>query len=290
MTPWDDSAEGLVARADDGVRLHYRRSGNGDCVVLIGGTSCNHGVWEPQLASLTTRFDTIVMDTRGAGQSDQPTAPEAYSVETMAADVMAVLDHAGVERAHLVGHSLGGAIALRTALDFPDRVAGAVLHAAWAVTDDLIDGMFFRPMLGFLAAGDRYGAFKLGQALVMSHDYLRTRGPTSVAQLVRQNFVKPEHPASTPGFVGHLVAGRAHDERTRLDDVRCPVLVIVGERDLNVPISYSEELAAAVPGAELVVLRGPRSSHFIQWEMAEEFTAAVTSFLRSHPIDQGVHA
>jgi pimeloyl-ACP methyl ester carboxylesterase len=277
------------AVADDGVRLHYRRSGSGECVVLVGGTSCNLGVWDAQWEPLTAAHDVIAMDTRGAGQSDQPADPEAYSVGRMAADVMAVLDDAGVDRAHVVGHSLGGAIALRAALDFPDRVASAVLHAAWAATDDLIEGMFFRPMMSFLSAEDRYGAFKLGQALVMSHDYLRTRGPSPVADLVRRNFVKPEHPASTPGFVGHLVAGRAHDERTRLADVRCPVLVVVGERDLNVPVSYSEDLAETVPGAELVVLRGPRSSHFIQWEMAEEFTSAVTSFLSSHPFDQGVH-
>jgi pimeloyl-ACP methyl ester carboxylesterase len=285
----DGAAGEHFATASDGVRLHYRRAGSGECVVLVGGTSCNLGVWEPQWQSLSATFDAIAMDTRGAGQSQQPADPEAYSVERMAADVMAVLDDAGVDRAHIVGHSLGGAIALRAALDFSDRVASAVLHAAWAGTDDLIDGMFFRPMLCFLSAEDRYGAFKLGQSLVMSHDYLRTRGPSSVADLVRRNFIKPEHPASTPGFVGHLVAGRGHDERARLDDVRCPVLVIVGERDLNVPISYSEELAADVPGAQLVVLRGPRSSHFIQWEMAEEFTSAITSFLSSHPIDQGVH-
>jgi pimeloyl-ACP methyl ester carboxylesterase len=278
------------ATAGDGVRLHYRRSGSGECVVLVGGTSCNLGVWDAQWQPLSAAYDVVAMDTRGAGESQQPADPEAYSVERMAADVMAVLDDAGVDRAHVVGHSLGGAIALRAALDFPDRVASAVLHAAWAATDDLIDGMFFRPMLSFLSTEDRYGAFKLGQSLVMSHDYLRTRGPSSVADLVRRNFVKPEHPASTQGFVGHLVAGRAHDERQRLDGVRCPVLVIVGERDLNVPVSYSEELAAAVPGAELVVLRGPRSSHFIQWEMADEFTAVITSFLSSHPIEQGVHA
>jgi pimeloyl-ACP methyl ester carboxylesterase len=290
VTFTDRSPAGLFTTAADGTRLHYRRSGAGECVVLIGGTSCNHEVWRPQWQPLAGAFDTIAMDTRGAGQSGQPQSQDSYSVGLMAADVMAVLDDAGVDRAHVVGHSLGGAIALRAALDFPDRVASAVLHAAWAGTDDLIDGMFFRPMLAFLGADDRYGAFKLGQSLVMSHEYLRTRGPTDVAEMVRRNFVKPEHPASTPGFTGHLFAGRAHDERERLGDVRCPVLVIVGERDLNVPISYSEELAQAVPGAELITLRGPRSSHFIQWEMADEFTAAVLSFLHAHPIDQGVHA
>lgn len=288
MTSTDRSTQDTFATAADGLRLHYRRSGTGECVVLVGGTSCNLESWEPQWQPLTAAFDTIAMDTRGAGESDQPTASDAYSVEAMAADVVAVLDHAGVDRAHVVGHSLGGAIALRAALDFPDRIASAVLHAAWAGTDDLMDGMFFRPMLAFLETGDRYGAFKLGQSLVMSHDYLRTRGPAPVADLVRRNFVKPEHPAGTPGFVGHLVAGRAHDERTRLDAVACPVLVIVGERDLNVPISYSEELAEAIPGAEFVVLRGPRSSHFIQWEMAEQFTAAVLSFLTAHPTSKEI--
>lgn len=283
MTSAQGWGEEAFATARDGIRLHYRRSGAGDCVVLIGGTSCNHEVWERQRLPLAAAFDTIAMDTRGAGQSDQPETPESYSVEVMAADVMAVLDAAGVRRAHLVGHSLGGAIALRAAIAFPDRVISAVLHAGWACTDDLIDGMFFRPMLGFLTAGDRYGAFKLGQSLVMSHDYLRTRGPAPVAELVRRNFVKPEHPSSTSGFLGHLVAGRAHDERERLDDVRCPVLVIVGERDLNVPISYSEELAEGIPGAELITFSGARSSHFIQWEMAEEFTTAVLSFLNAHP-------
>jgi pimeloyl-ACP methyl ester carboxylesterase len=290
VTATEASPTGFFTAAADGTRLHYRRSGTGECVVLIGGTSCNHEVWQPQWQLLAGAFDTIAMDTRGAGQSDQPLSQDSYSVGLMAGDVMAVLGDAGVDRAHIVGHSLGGAIALRALLDFPDRVASAVLYAAWAGTDDLIDGMFFRPMLAFLGAQDRHGAFKLGQSLVMSHEYLRTRGPADVAELVRRNFVKPEHPASSPGFAGHLVAGRTHDEHKRLEDVQCPILVIVGERDLNVPISYSEELAEAIPGAEMVTLRGPRSSHFIHWEMADEFTAAVLSFLSSHPIDQGVHS
>lgn len=268
----------FAANGDDGTRLHYVRQGAGETLLLIGGTSCNHEVWNLQRQQFASRHDTIAVDTRGSGRSDQPADPDYYTIGKMAADVLAVLDHADVERAHLSGHSLGGAIALRAALDFPNRVLSAQLHATWAATDDLMGGLFFRPMLTYLAAGDRYGAFKLGQALTMSHPYLLDRTPAVVADLVRRVMVRPEHPATDAGFTGHLVAGQAHDERHRLADVKCPVMVTVGERDLNVPIGYSEYLASHIPGAEYHVFRGERSGHFTFWELPDEFVEVSLGF------------
>ena len=113
--------------ASDGVRLHYEAIGGRDkpVVLLIQGLGADKHGWDLQRWSLAGTHRTIAFDNRGVGRSDKPDG--AYSLEQMAADAIAVLDHAGVEKAHVVGASMGGAISQIVAVKYPHRVRSLTL-------------------------------------------------------------------------------------------------------------------------------------------------------------------
>ncbi|MFM9227043.1 MAG: alpha/beta fold hydrolase, partial [Actinomycetota bacterium] len=117
------------ARASDGVRIHYEVTGcrRRPPVVLIQGLGAEKNAWNLQRAALALKWRTIALDNRGAGRSEKPEG--MYDLEQMADDVIAVLDDAGVESAHVVGLSMGGAISQIVALKYPQRVRSITLVA-----------------------------------------------------------------------------------------------------------------------------------------------------------------
>jgi pimeloyl-ACP methyl ester carboxylesterase len=268
----------VKARTPEGVELYYECAGDGDAVLLIHGTTATHGVWQLQVPAYSPHFKVITPDLRGAGFSDVPEDPGDYSVGRFAADLAVILDDAGIDRAHVMGISLGGGVALRFALDFPERVRSLQLVSAWGRTDEFLRRIFFEPLGRSLDRGDQRESFRYGLGLIMSPEYLETREPAEVADVVTDVFVK--NPVTAPGFRGHLAAGLAHDERARLGEVRVPTAVIVGELDANVPPRYSKELAREIEPAELTILRGPRASHCAPIEMAAEFNALTLEFMQ----------
>ena len=120
------AAASFTAHSKDGTRIHYEIRGQGAPLALIFGYAGSSRGWgEPFLKLLATRFRTILIDNRGTGESDKPEKP--FSMADMAADAASVLDHAGVERAHVMGISMGGMIAQEFALNHPARLRGLVL-------------------------------------------------------------------------------------------------------------------------------------------------------------------
>ena len=112
-----------------GVDLHFQRFGRGPEIVLLHGLTANLAFWHPAVVSgLAEEFSITLLDFRGHGRS--AIAPSGYTTRALAGDVVALLDHLGVERARLIGHSYGGAVALHAAVLAPDRVAGLVLADA----------------------------------------------------------------------------------------------------------------------------------------------------------------
>src|SRR6476469_1752432 len=114
----------------NGVKIYYHEKGKGQPLVLIMGFGADGTVWEKHLAVYQKHFRCIVLDNRGVGKSDQPIGP--YSTQMMAADTIAVMDHAGVSSAYVAGISMGGAIAQELAINYPDRVTKLLLVSTWA--------------------------------------------------------------------------------------------------------------------------------------------------------------
>jgi pimeloyl-ACP methyl ester carboxylesterase len=258
--------------ADDGVRISYDVWGrrDGDPVLLIQGLGTDSRGWALQRMALGRRYRCFAPDNRGTGLSDKPPGP--YSLDQMARDALAVLDAEGVDRAHVVGASMGGVIAQIIGVLHPERTRSLVLactachHHPWRVE-----------LLNEWADSVRsHGA--------MTNDALRWLvGPrlhkrfgmwlNVLARILLQ--VDPD------GFAAQVEAiVSAPDElRFELAKVRVPTLVITGSQDALTPIGDAEELAESIPGAQLVELRG--AAHGLMVEAPNAFNGELLHFLDS---------
>jgi aminoacrylate hydrolase len=265
-----------LASLAPGVDIHYDRFGPaaGPPVVLIRGTGADSSRWMPQVEAYRDEFPVVIFDNRGVGRSSTPPGP--YSVAAMADDTLALLDHLDVARCHLSGSSLGGAIALHVAIHHPERVVSLQLHSSWLATDG-----YLRYSLGLLRsileAGGPHFYYEATLPLLFTPAFLSSDVDrlTTILTNMRANSASPE------GLSGQIAANLGHDLRNRAGEVRVPTLVTVGELDVLCPVNASEELAAAIPGAELVVFE--RAAHLVTMEAADRFNDVTLNWLRSLP-------
>jgi len=262
------------AQAADGTRLHYEVFGprHGEPLLLIQGLGADSRGWLRQRRALGSRYRCIVFDNRGAGRSDHPPAP--YDLEVMAVDALAVLDAAGVERAHLMGASMGGILAQIVAVRHPERVRSLVLactacrHHPWrrellaewaqtAATDGM--GAFARQAVRWLIGPRSLRRFWPAVGLV---------GPLAMT-------------GSPDAFVAQVQAilDMNDDLRAELITITVPTLVLVGSQDILTPMGDSEELAERIPGAELAIIGG--AAHGFMLEAGAAFNRTVLEFLGS---------
>lgn len=255
-------------------RLYYEWHGadGGTPVVLVMGLGGDCTAWPFQLAALAPRHRVLVFDNRGAGRSDAPDVP--YTTPGMAADLLALLDALDVERAHLVGLSLGGAIAQEAALAAPGRFASLQLHATWGGPHP-----YFKALVAAVRLA-RIGLEPEGFYRALS---VWLFAPTSfvnqpeLIELVVQRAVHHPYPVALHAYLRQTDAVLAHDTRDRLHQIRCPTLVGVGSQDLITPPFLAEELARGIPGARLTCL--PSAGHGALWEVPETFNQICLDFL-----------
>jgi pimeloyl-ACP methyl ester carboxylesterase len=269
----------MKAALSTGITMFYEEAGEGPPLVLMAGTSLDHRAWYLQMAAFVPHFRVIAIDHRGAGQTDAPAESSAYSSKLMGDDIAALLDVLRIERAHVSGMSLGSAATQEMAINHADRVLSVQLHATWGRTDAWFRQGFVDPMLYFLKAKERRAAFKFGQALIMSPDYLNTKDPPEVADMVERCLIKNPHLARDSGFGGQLHADATHDALDRLGDIRAPTLITAGELDMNTPHRYGEQVHACIANSVYHLFRGPRASHVAMWEMADAFNRVCLDFL-----------
>ena len=260
------------ALAVDGTRLHYEVSGprDGEPLLLIQGLGADSRGWIRQRRTLAGRYRCIVFDNRGVGRSDRPEGP--YDLEIMALDAMSVLDAAGVERAHVLGASMGGAIGQIVGVRHAERTRSLTLactaarHHQWR-----------RELLAewaAIAARDGMGAFA-------QHAVRWLMGPRSMRRVwPALGLIGPwALSGSADPFVAQVQAILAMDDalRTQLTGIAVPTLVLVGSQDILTPMGDSEEIAELIPGAELAVIRG--AAHGFMLEHAGTFNRTVLGFL-----------
>ncbi len=254
-----------------GVRLAVDVRGHGPPLLLLNGLGLDMSSWAPQLAAMARSFRVIAYDARGAGRSETPTGP--YSTAQMADDALGLLDALGIERAHLLGLSMGGLVAQRLAADRPERIERLVLAASAARLPPrarhVID-LWSR----LLQAGTAREIVLREQFAWVFSDRLLS-DTAAVAELVT---VLSSVPGPSPmGFARQAAACLAHDGGGLLERIAAPCLVMVGREDALLPVSSSQDLARAVPGARLAVLEG--AGHAFASEIPEAFNDAVLRFL-----------
>jgi 3-oxoadipate enol-lactonase len=258
----------------DGLRLHYQwhGEGRGTPLVLVMGLGGDSTAWPFQLAAFAPRYRVLAFDNRGAGQSDAPDV--VYTTRSMAQDLLGLLDGLGVERAHLLGLSLGGAIAQEAALAAPSRFASLQLHATWAGPHPYFQALVHAVRTARLQL-DREGFYRALSVWLFT-PMCFARQPDLIETVI-QGAIHHPHPMPTHAYLRQTGAALAHDVGDRVHLIRCPTLVAVGSQDLITPPFLAEELARRIPGARLACL--PDVGHGALWEAPEAFNRLCLDFL-----------
>jgi 3-oxoadipate enol-lactonase len=255
----------------NGQTLYYEVHGEGEPLLLVMGLAADTMAWALQVPAFSAGYRTVSFDNRDVGQSSMAEAP--YEITDMAQDTLALADALELESFHLVGVSMGGAIAQEVALAAPDRVRTLTLAMTWprggAWAAKLSE--LWSARVEHMSREQRVDELML---LTLSEDFFENaEGVAWLRDLMLQN----PHPQSADAFARQLDASSRHDTRERLGSVAMPAHVIGAEHDILVPVWKSRELAELIPGARLsVVDAGPHGANL---ERAEEFNRLVLDFL-----------
>jgi len=254
-------------------QLYVERHGAGFPVLFISGLNGLAASWRDQVPGFSAKFDVLLHDHRGVGQSDHSRV--AYTVERMAEDVLRLMDALGIARAHVIGHSTGGAIAQVLAIEHPNRLASVVIAASWTKADAYFRRLFAlrKDILGRLGAA----TYLQAATLFLYPAFWIARNNEKLRQMEAQGlatFAPPEI------VMSRIDAILAFDRTAELARIRTPTLVVAAQDDVVTPAYFSEELARLIPGAEIKLF--PQGGHCFTQVMAREFNQAVLPFLTVH--------
>jgi pimeloyl-ACP methyl ester carboxylesterase len=242
-------------------------------VLLLCGIGAKRQGWYKQLPVLGERFRALALDYRDVGDSDPAT--EQYSILDLAEDTYGLAGEVGIERASLVGISMGGFIALELTLahpEFVDRLILVVTSAGGATHVSTSAEIIRALMPGDEEVESGEGARRVC-SLVAGPGFAE-RHPEAIEEFVE---IARHNPMHVDAYLRQLTACRAHDVADRLGEIAAPTLVIHGDADPLVPIENGRHLAAHIAGAELVVYEGV--GHIPEVESFERFNADLVSFL-----------
>lgn len=256
-----------------GVTLNYEISGEGDPLLLVMGTSGSLMLWGKLIARLAERYRVIAFDNRGLGGSDR--GEGEITVASMAEDASALLEALDVPRAHVLGWSLGSAVAQELALAHPEQVASTIMYATWARCDGFQRSVLAALRLPYVVRDMESALAAAGLAFspqLLDHpDFAQMLEPMLPAF--------PQNDEQMQVTVEQWDADLAHDTLDRLSGISAPTLVIVGEQDLLTPPWQSEAVAERIPGARFELVTGPGSSHGLHIERPDDVVRLVNDFL-----------
>jgi 3-oxoadipate enol-lactonase len=260
------------AERDDGVSLYYDTEGDGETVAFVPDLGYGAWLWSWQHAAVAGPFESLAWDLRGTGRSDAPGGP--YDLATLAADLEAVLREAGADRAHVVGHGLGGLVALRYALDY-DRARSLALFGTAADPHHYPE----RPVERLFAPADDAAALRSTLAPVLSESF-RTDHPDVADGIVEW---RAEGDADEGGWRAQAAALADADLADRLHEVTLPALVVHGGGDAVWPPAGGETLAEDLPRGEHLAVEG--AGHLAGVERSRTVNDRLVGFLEANADD-----
>jgi pimeloyl-ACP methyl ester carboxylesterase len=266
-----------------GVDLYYESHGQGEPLILVPSTAYSGDVWKPSQMPLANTLNLIFFDPRGCGRSIA--MQEIFTIEQMAMDIIALMDHLNIPSAHLLGHSMGGRIALSMTQNFPGRVKSLIMAASGSgpaarLGADCIPGLPHRLVLEMVELGfERFIYNEICESDTFFTDEYRRQHHDKVEEFYRLAWATH---AKLPEFI-HLCMARHNFEGThRLGDVKAPTLVLIGDADKSGSnhVAQSRVLADRIPGAVMKILKG--QSHGFFWQAPEETNAAILDWVMQH--------
>jgi 3-oxoadipate enol-lactonase len=251
------------------LRLHYEQSGamNGPNLVLTNSLGSNLHMWDQLLPLLEKSFRILRYDVRGHGRSSVPAPP--YSIEQLGGDLLLLMEHLAIERAHLCGISLGGLVSMWLAIHAPDRFERFIL-ANTAARIGTHDGWEQRIAMVQTSGMEVLALQTVERWLTSAYRQQHPQETDTIRQMLAAT-----NPA---GYCGCCAALRDTDLRAELPAVEAPCLVITATHDPATPPSDAQAIHSALPNSSFVELD---SAHLSAWEKADEFGAAVLAFLRT---------
>lgn len=260
-----------IAKPDADVEINFAVTGDGPPLLLISGTGHDLTFWAGQLDLLARHYRCITFDNRGTGQSSAP--EPGYSLADMAGDAAAVLDHAGVAQAHVMGFSMGGHIAQELALAYREKVISLGIHHSWAEPDARLTS-FQATRKALAQAGMRNELADISLLCLFEPAYFQAHRD----DMVRRRTAMIAHMSDLQGWVGQLDACIRGDTSDRIGAIVVPTLVTASDRDMIVAIHRAEAIHAAIAGSRLVVMEG--TGHVALIERPREFADICFGFLR----------
>lgn len=260
-----------------GRALHLVRRGAGEPYLLIQGLSGTHASWgEPFLAALEPGLEPIAYDHRGVGRSAPHDGP--FSIADLADDAAGLLDALRIERAHVLGISMGGMIAQELALRHPARVRTLALGCTYAGGPEgrITDRAVIERLLEAMRSGDTERMLRTSYEINVSPAF--AQDPAHYAAF-REMAVSV--PVAAPVVLDQLRATAVHDTSARLAAIAAPTLVVHGDADRMLDVANGRAIARAIPGARLEILEGV--GHAFWWEQPERSAA----LLRAHALGAG---
>lgn len=250
--------------------IHCEESGTGHPLLFISGLNGVGRYWAPQVPLFAKHFRVITYDQRGTGASDQ--LQREFSVDQMAQEALALLDALHIERAHIVGMSTGGAIGQTLAIEHPRRVAKLALCSTWTHCDAWFRRLFHARRDMYQQAGaDLHSQFH--PLFLYSPDYVNAYD----AEIEQERSRAPTKSSPVDVSIGRINALLAFDRRAGLAKIKARTLVMGSRNDFITPSYFSEALAAAIPGAKLVMFDG--GGHSFAKTRAEEFNRELMKLL-----------
>jgi len=253
--------------------LYYETHGQGTPILLVSGLGGVANYWTPNIPAFSQKNQVVIHDHRGTGQSSR--SKIRYSVEQMAGDVLGLMDELGIDKAHLVGHSTGGAIGQTLAVTHPERLRSLTIYASWTKCDPFFQRVFEARRTMLTEAGA--AAYVRSTPVFLYPGWWINDNIALIEE--REKVIIPNFPPA------EIVASRidaimAFDRTADLGKIKTPTMVICAKDDTLTPPYYSQELARLIPGAKLVELE--RGGHCASEVDTAAFNDAVLGFIGRH--------